>query len=163
MLFDKFEEMEAVKKAALIEENGHKFYSILAERTSSEDAKAVFRKFAADELKHLKVIEGKFFPEAGLNEQITEEELAIEDYVEKSGSGDIFTRRIDVEALLRVVDSQRKALIVALDTERHSVQFFSSLSEKCQTPEARKLYEELAEEEKRHVSEIESLLVKTPE
>lgn len=157
-MFDHIEEKEAVKTAALIEVNGYRFYKLMAERTDNKEAKAVFKRLAEDEKKHLKLIETKFFPEAGFSDQITEEELEIEDYLEKEGKADIFTRRIDVDALLRQIDDPKKALIVALDTERHSVKFFENLSGRSRTEEGRRMYKELAEEEMSHVSQIEAML-----
>lgn len=162
MYFDHLEEKEAVKKAALIEQNGHRFYTLLAANTDDRDAQAVFKRLAADETKHLKVIEKRFFPEAGLGEHITDEELALEEYIEGSGASDIFTRRIDVDALVKLIDHPRKALIVALDTERYSVEFFEELSRKAGEEEARNLYKELAEEERSHVRDIEDLLAAAP-
>lgn len=162
MYFDHLEEKEAVKKAALIEENGRTFYTLLAENTDDESARAVFKRLAGDETKHLKLIESKFFPEAGYTDQITDEEIALEDYIEKTGGADIFTKRIDVAALVRLIDHPRKALIVALDTERHSVEFFTELGEKAGSEEARTIYKELAEEERSHVRHIEDLLKAAP-
>ncbi len=158
MTFEKIEEKEAVKRAALIEVNGYRFYSLLAERTESGRAKTVFKKLAEDEKKHLKVIESKYFPEAGFGDQVTDEELVIEDYIDSMGASDIFTKRINVEDLLRIVDTTKKALIVALDTERHSVRYFEDLSKKSETSEGSRMYNALADEERGHVSEIEGLL-----
>ncbi len=162
MDFDQFEEKEAVKKAALIEENGYKFYSIMTDRTEDPDTKAVFASLAADELKHKSVIENKFFEAAGLGEQITDEELALEDYLNKEDAGDIFTKRIDVEELIKILDHPRKALIVAFDTERYSVNLFEGLAKGAKTEEGRKMYQSIAEEEKAHVELIEALLKAAP-
>ncbi|MBI5588370.1 MAG: ferritin family protein [Deltaproteobacteria bacterium] len=158
MLFDHIEEKEAVIRAALIEQNGYKFYTMLADRTTDKNAKYLFKKFAHDEQRHLRVIENKYFPAAGFTDQITEEELQIEGYIEKSGTADIFTKRINVAALVRVIDSPKKALLIALDTERHSVEYFGTLARRARTEEGRKLYSELAEEEKDHVSQLEAML-----
>ncbi|MBI2412427.1 MAG: ferritin family protein [Deltaproteobacteria bacterium] len=158
MTFEHMEEKEAVKRAALIEVNGYRFYHLLAERTESGRAKTVFKKLAEDEKKHLKVIENKYFPGAGFGDQVTDEELVIEDYIDSMGAADIFTKRINVEDLLRIVDTTKKALIVALDTERHSVRYFEDLSKRSKTAEGRSMYNALADEERAHVSEIEGLL-----
>lgn len=157
-MFEHLEEKEAVKTAALIEVNGYRFYKLLANRTESKEVKAIFKKLAEDEKKHLKVIETMFFPEAGFSEQVTEEELEIEDYLERDGRADLFTRRINIDDLVASIDTQKKALMVALDTERHSVHFFKHLSTKSSTEEGRRIYEELAEEEMSHVSQIEAML-----
>jgi rubrerythrin len=162
MLFDHIEEKEAVKTAALIEQNGYDFYTFLAERTTVGEARALFEKFAADELGHLKLIEKEFFPKAGFTDQITEEELAIEEYLGKTGAADIFTKRINVEALVKAIDNHKKALLIALDTERHSVEYFGELSRRCSTPEGRRIYEDLMEEEKTHVRLIEEQLEREP-
>jgi len=158
MLFDHIEEKEAVIRAALIEQNGYKFYKMLSAKTADKEAKDLFRRFAHDEQRHLRVIENKYFPGVGFNDQITEEELEIEHYIEKSGSADIFTKRINVEALVRIIDSPKKALLIALDTERNSVEYFGNLAQRARTEEGRKLYAELVEEEKEHVSTLEAML-----
>ncbi|GMR04165.1 MAG: hypothetical protein BMS9Abin23_0054 [Thermodesulfobacteriota bacterium] len=158
MPFEQLEEKEAVKKAALIEVNGYKFYTLLAGRVSDDGVRQVLKGLAKDEKKHLKVIEKMFFPDAGFSEEITDEELAIEENMEKSGEADIFTRRVNVEGLINAMDDPKKALILALDIERFSVKFFTSLSEAAETPEARELYNNLAEEERYHVAKIEGLL-----
>lgn len=160
MLFDHIEEKEAVKTAALIEQNGYRFYTLLADKTEDIETKALFLKFANDELTHLKEVEREFFPDAGFTDEITDEEIAIEEYLKKTEAGDIFTKRIDVSALVAVLNEPRRALIVALDTEKHSVEYFEKLSRKCSTPGARDLYRQLMEEEKVHVSQIEELLSK---
>mgnify|MGYP001557789592 CR=1 FL=1 len=160
MAFEKMEEIEAVKRAALIEENGYRFYTLLAAKIRHKDAKAVFKRLAKDEMKHLKTIEKEFFPKAGLGDEITDEELSIEKNVPLAGQPDIFTKRIDIEALVRTIRSARNALITALYAERHSVEFFEGMAIEANAPAARRLYKELAEVEKEHVSILEGLLAK---
>jgi len=157
-MFEHLEEKEAVKTAALIEVNGYRFYKLLAERAESKEAKAAFKKLADDEKKHLKTIETVFFHEAGFSDQVTEEEILIEDYIEREGRADLFARRINVDELVRSIDTHKKALMVALDTERHSVHLFQHLSNTSGTEEGRRIYMELAEEEMSHVSQIEAML-----
>lgn len=157
-MFEHLEEKEAVKTAALIEVNGYRFYRLLAERTECKEAKAAFRKLADDELGHLKTIETHFFHEAGFSDQITEEEIIIEDYLEREGRADLFTRRINVDELVLSIDTHEKALRLALDTERHSVRFFEHLAKTASTEDGRRIYRELADEEKSHVSQIEAML-----
>lgn len=161
-MFEHLEEKEAVKRAALIEINGYRFYTKLAERAENGQARDIFKKLADDERRHLKVLEMKFFPEAGFAEEITEEEILIEDYLERKGVPDIFTRHINVEALVHSIDSPKKALLIALDTEKHSVDYFEHLSKRCKTEEGRNIYLELVQEEKAHVSQIQGMLAASP-
>ncbi len=159
MAFEHLEEKEAVIRAALIEVNGYRFYKLLADRVDDAETKEALLKLAADEKKHQHLIEKKFFPEAGFSpDEVTDEELVLEDYIEKSGAADIFSRRIDVDALVKVLDTTKRALILALDTERNSVEYFSALAAGAQSDEARAVYEELVDEERGHVALIEGLL-----
>ena len=158
MPFEHLEEKEAVKKAALIVTNGYRFYTLLANRVEKREVREVLKKLAKDELRHLKLIETNFFPEAGFGEQITDEELSIEYSLEETGEADIFTRRINVEGLIGSMDSTKNALILALDTERYSVKFFEDLAEKSKSSGGRRIYKGLADEERSHVSQIEGLL-----
>ncbi len=162
MVFENIEEKEAVKRAALIEVNGYRFYTLLADRVEDIETKKVLLRLASDEKKHQRLIENRFFPEAGFSpEMITDEELVIEEYIDKSGVADIFSRRVDVDALIKMVDTTKKALILALDTERNSVEYFEALARRAHGA-ARGIYKELAEEERRHVGLIEGLLAALP-
>ena len=157
-MFEHLEEKEAVKTAALIEINGYRFYRLLADRTENMEVKAVFKKLADDEKKHLKMIETVFFPEAGFTEQLTEEELEIDEYLERVGRGDLFTKKVNIDELVASIDTHDKAVRFALDTERHSVHFFNHFSVKAGTEEGRRIYRDLAEEEMSHVSQLEAML-----
>lgn len=159
MVFENIEQKEAAMRAALIEVNGYRFYKMLADRVDNYETRDALLSLARDEKKHLKVIEDKFFPDAGFSlDQITDEELQIEEYIDKSGTADIFTKRIDVNALMKVLDTTKKALIVALDTERNSVKYFEDLAGKAESKEAKDIYTRLVDEEKRHVALIEGLI-----
>ena len=157
MLFDHIEEKEAVERAALIEKNGITFYTLLAEKINDKGMKAVIKRIAEDEKKHLRVIEKKYFPEAGFPMDVTDEEIEIEKYVKKN-TPDLFTRRINIEKLFALVTEPKKALLIALDTEIHSAEYFENLSKRAMTEEGRKIYRELAEEERGHVKDIEGIL-----
>ncbi len=158
MSFEHIEEKEAVKRAALIETNGIAFYTLLADKTDDKEVKRVFKMLVHDEKKHLKALESEHFPEAGLGEEITDEELEVEEYVKKLGVPDIFSRKIDINKLVDLVDDPKKALLIALDTERHSIEFFEAMSKKASTEEARKIYAELADDEREHEKHIAALL-----
>lgn len=159
MPFEHMEEKEAVERAALIEKNGRAFYTLLALKTANADAAKVFKRLAKEEKRHLEILEEKFFPEAGFSPEITDEEIEIERYVERETVSEVFVKRIDVEKLVGLIDSDKKALLVALEIELHAAQYFEKLGGAATTDEGRKLYEELAEEERGHVQEIERLLV----
>ncbi|MEE9591452.1 MAG: ferritin family protein, partial [Thermodesulfobacteriota bacterium] len=94
MLFEHLEEKEAVKKASLIEKNGYAFYAHLAERAEDRDIKVTLKKLASEEKRHMKVLEDKYYPEAGFGDLITNEEIDIEEYVNKTMDEKVFTLNI---------------------------------------------------------------------
>ncbi|MBI3754271.1 MAG: ferritin family protein [Deltaproteobacteria bacterium] len=158
MTFEHLEEKEAVEVASLIEKNGFAFYSLLADKTEDKKIKTVFKKLAKDEKRHLKIFEKKYFPEAGFGEEITEEELAIEDYVARTADPKIFTEEIDVERLVHVIDSMKKAVILAIHTERYASEYFEGMAQKASTKEGARMYRGLAHEERGHAQELEAIL-----
>jgi len=159
MVFEHMEEKEAVEEAALFEKNGLKFYSLLFEKIKDQRIRKVLKMLLSDEKKHLKVIEEKYFPEAGFSsDEITEEEVEIEKYVKRLGIPDIFARRINIEKLVELIDEPKKALLIALDTELHAAEFFKKMADRASTEDGRRMYLELSEEERTHAGHIEELL-----
>lgn len=159
MVFEHMEEKEAVEEAALIEKNGFKFYSLLSEKIKDQRIRRVLKMLLKDEKKHLKAIEGKYFPEAGFpSDEVTEEEVEIEKYVKKLGVPDIFARRINIDRLVELIDEPKKALLIALDTELHASEFFKKMAERASTEDGRRMYLKLSEEERTHAGHIEELL-----
>ena len=159
MVFEHMEEKEAVEEAALFEKNGLKFYSLLSEKIKDQRIRKVLKMLLSDEKKHLKVIEEKYFPEAGFSsDEITEEEVEIEKYVKRLGIPDIFARRINIEKLVELIDGPKKALLIALDTELHAAEFFKKMADRATTEEGKKMYLKLSEEERTHAGHIEELL-----
>lgn len=158
MVFEHLEEKEAVEIAALIEKNGFAFYSILANKTEDKTVKAIFNKLAKDEKRHMKILEKKYYPEAGFGEQITDEEIAIEDYIARTADPKIFTEEISIEKLIHAIDSIKKAIILAIHTERYASEYFEDMAKKASTKDGAKMYKELAEEERGHVRELETVL-----
>ena len=158
MTFEHLEEKEAVEIASLIEKNGFAFYSILAEKTEDKTVKAAFKKLAQDEKKHMKVLEKKYYPEAGFGQVITDEEIAIEDYISRVADPKIFTEEIDVEKLIHVINNTKKAVMLAIHTEKYAAEYFEGMAKKASTKEGSAMYRELAGEERKHVKVLEGVL-----
>ncbi|HHL39459.1 MAG TPA: hypothetical protein ENJ37_03030 [Deltaproteobacteria bacterium] len=157
MPFEHTEELEAVKTAALIENNGMAFYSLLKERIDDPRISEVFSALASEEKGHLANIESSYYPRAGLGDAVTDEELDMEEYVKKA-SPDIFTRRISMERLVETIDNPRQAVIIALDAERYAAEYFTSMAEKSGSEAARSIWLDLAEEERGHARRLKALL-----
>ena len=158
MTFEHLEEKEAVEIASLIERNGFAFYSILAEKAEDKTVKAAFKKLAQDEKKHMKVLEKKYYPEAGFGQVITDEEIAIEDYISRVADPKIFTEEIDVEKLIHLINNTKKAVMLAIHTEKYAAEYFEDMAKKASTKEGAAMYRELADEERGHVKVLEGIL-----
>ncbi len=157
-MFEHLEEKEAVKIATLIEENGYLFYTHLAKRTDDKDLKAVLKKLAYEEKKHKRILENKYYPEAGFGETITDEEIDIEEYVEKTTDPKVFTLNIDMEKLVDAIDSPKKAILLAVQAERYASEYFEGMAGKASTEDGRRMYKELADEERHHIDMLETLI-----
>jgi rubrerythrin len=158
MLFEHLEEKEAVKKASLIEKNGYDFYAHLAERAEDRDIKVTLKKLASEEKRHMKVLEDKYYPEAGFGDLITNEEIDIEEYVNKTMDEKVFTLNLDMEKLVHTIDTVHKAILLAMHAERYTAEYFEGMAEKTSTEDGKKIYKELADEERKHARELEVLL-----
>ena len=158
MVFEHIEEKEAVEIASLIERNGFAFYSILADKAEDKAVKDVFKRLAKEEKRHISILEKRYYPEAGFGEEITEEELTIEDYVSRAADPKIFTEEINVEKLVHAIDSVKKAVILAIHTEKYASEYFEGMAEKATTKGGAAMYKELADEERGHVKALEAVL-----
>ncbi len=157
-MFEHMEEKEAVKIATLIEKNGYAFYKHLAKKTEDKGIKAIMERLAAEEARHMKVIEEKFYPEVGFGDLITEEEIDMEEHVDHMTNPKIFAMNIDMEKLVHSIDSVRKAVLLAVQAERYAAEFFEGLAEKAETEDGRRMYRSLVEEEKGHARALVALL-----
>jgi rubrerythrin len=158
VVFEHLEEKEAVKIASLIEKNGYAFYTHLAERAEDRDVKATLKKLASEETRHMKLLEDKYYPEAGFGDLITEEEIDIEEYVNKTTDPKVFTLNIDMERLVHTIDTVHKAILLAMHAERYAAEYFEGVAEKASTEDGKRIYKELADEERKHARELEALL-----
>ncbi|HKZ45911.1 MAG TPA: ferritin family protein [Thermodesulfobacteriota bacterium] len=158
MVFEHLEEKEAVEIASLIERNGFAFYSILADKVEDKAVKDVFKRLAKEEKRHINALERRYYPEAGFGEQITDEEIAIEDYVSRSTDPKIFTEEINVEKLVHAIDSVKKAVILAIHTEKYASEYFEGMAKKARTKGGAEMYKELADEERGHAKELEDIM-----
>jgi len=157
-MFEHMEEKEAVKIATRIEENGYAFYTLLAKKADDKKVKEVLKRLAAEESRHMKVIEEKFYPQAGFSDIITEEEIDMEEHVDLTADPRIFALNIDIEKLVHSIDSVKKAILLAVQAERYAAEFFESMAGKATTEEGKRMYLSLVEEERGHAKALAALV-----
>jgi len=141
---------EVVRAAMEVEKNGHRFYSTMAQRATTELARELFSWLAQDEVEHLrrlKAIEIKFKDGAFFD---GEEELL--PYLRRFADNEIFPSAERLEAVLRQADSERAAMGLAIAAEDSFAAYFAKAAEHAREPDGRAAFEWLAAEERRHAA-----------
>ena len=134
----------AIKDALKLEINGRKFFNHAAEVTEHEKGKKMFIHLANEEVKHLETFGNLFsqiLKDMDWKKFVRDEELRGESpLVEKlkanmkreEGKGEI------------------EALRIGMELESNAIDFFTKASREADDPVAKKIFREIAEEEKFH-------------
>jgi len=135
---------DAIKGAILLEINGRKFFNHAADVTQHERGKKMFKFLADEEIKHLETFSKLF-------SQILEGE-SWKDYVSTSET----QREVPlVEKLKERMKAEEgkgetQALSIGMQLERDAIEFFQKAASETSDPVAKKIFFEIAEEEKFH-------------
>jgi len=132
---------EILNRAAQMERDGRAFYLKAAAESSNVLAKQMFEAFAAEEARHLSLIES-----LAAKRGVT---LVPSDFTARLKN--IFTSAPEsLRAGARAADGDRKAIAFALEIEEKSYNLYKEWETKASAPEVRDLCRFLAEEENRH-------------
>jgi rubrerythrin len=140
--------LQALHTALTLEQDGRRFYSSAAERTSEPKGKAMFRALADDEVLHAKVIQGQIDSltrQGGwvLPEGIGEAAADLDTPLFPEGTA-AFQDAVRSDA------SDMDALLFALKLENDSFDLYVEQAKAVQDPNARRVYEYLADAERTH-------------
>ena len=142
--------LEVVLAAMEVEKNGHRFYSTMAQKATSELARELFSWLAQDEVEHLrrlKALEASF-KESALFDGV--EELL--PYLRRFADQEIFPSAERLEAVLQQPESERAAMDLAIAAEDRFAAYFAKAAEHARDPDGRAAFEWLAGEERRHAA-----------
>jgi rubrerythrin len=142
---------EAVKTAIQLEKDGKAFFDKAAQETENELGKKMFRKLAADEVRHLQTFKKMF---QTITDPKTWKQLMAEGtpkermpyFEEKAGS------RSPAEKGA----GELNALQQALEVERKAIDFFKKTAQETDDPEASRIFELIASEEEGHYDLIQA-------
>ena len=139
----------ALNIAIQTEKDGHEFYLGAAGKTNDPQGKALFASLAADEIEHLRLLEGQ--REALTKEQrwLPHSELGQEAQVTKAEGAPIFSRGALAQDI-NAYTSDLSALRVAYLMEKDAVSFYSKAASETDDPDGKAMYEYLVEMEKEH-------------
>jgi len=135
---------DAIKGAILLEINGRKFFNHAADVTQHERGKKMFKFLADEEIKHLETFSKLF-------SQILEGE-SWKDYVstsETQGEAPL-VEKLKERMKAEEGKGETQALSIGMQLERDAIEFFQKAASETSDPVAKKIFFEIAEEEKFH-------------
>lgn len=141
---------EVIRAAMEVEKNGHKFYSIMAEKAQSELAREIFSWLAQDEVQHLKTLEALVpkFEEGAF----WENEDVFLPYLQRFKDKEIFPSADRLDKALQEEDPDIKTLDLAIEAEERFAEYFHQAAEQARSAEGREAFHWLAKEEDRHAA-----------
>jgi rubrerythrin len=134
---------ETLEFAISMEEASYRFYMEWAGKTGNEVIAAVFREFAAEELRHKKLIEDVRAGKKELKARHDVEDLKLADRYVKPQMTDSM--------------SYQDALLVAIDREVAAIALYEHLTAFCVEEELCLVFDALADEEKKHKLKLEKI------
>lgn len=141
--------LDILKKAIVLEQRGHAFYTKVAQETRNEGVKTFFQTMAKEETLHLKVLadqfkaynkEGKF--EAGS--------------FSEARSSDLPARILNQDTMKQISAAgfEAAAIGAAIAMEQRAVDMYAAQAEQAVDPEEKRLYNWLSNWEKDHLSTL---------
>ena len=141
---------EVIRAAMEVEKNGHRFYSVMAEKALSAMAREIFSWLAQDEVQHLKTLEALVpkYQEGAFWEN--EEEFL--PYLQRFRDREIFPSKERLDAALKESDPNIRTLDLAIEAEDKFAEYFHKAAELARDSEGREAFRWLAKEEDRHAA-----------
>jgi len=140
--------MEAVQLARKMEMDGAEFYSSSAQSAANPQARRLFESFAADERRHLDIVErlskGLGVDVAGMPMPAQSISTVFAGAGTTSGEG------------ATVTADESRAIETALEMERKSYRLYEDAAGKSEDDAQRALFERLAQEEDQHYEMLEN-------
>jgi len=147
-----FSDLEALKLAVGMEEEGLAFYRAAAEAAADPELAAVFRDMAGEEEQHLATFEDIHGELARAKSEAYWDDPEVDAYVRAVVSQKVFPKPEGAAGAAAGMASAADALRFALDAEKDTVLFYTLSAEAAKGAEVRKTFHQLVAEERRHVA-----------
>ncbi len=141
---------EAIERAMKLELDGIEFYTDAARKCSGLPGKRMFESFAADERRHLRIIQDL---SKGLGVDVDQLPMP-RDEIRTIFSSASETLADD----LRATAQEKDAIRIAMGMETQSFELYKEAAAEATEESARKLFERLAREENQHYEMLENSL-----
>jgi len=148
IIINDFDEIEALKIAMKIENDGEKYYSSVIDKTTDERVKRTFRRLAEDERKHYEIFKGLF--EVGLRAKSidpgsVDSEEGLFDYMEAG----IFSKDTGAKSV-------KEAVLNGEIVELRSILFYKELLKNTKNEGGKRALNDIIEEEQMHYNILKS-------
>jgi rubrerythrin len=152
----KFNADEVFKIGVQIEKNGRDFYLAAAAKTTDTDLKKLFSELASWETRHAALFEDlrTKLPESIKNDNIYDPENNIHLYLKSVADNTIFIQGNIMENVVKACNSAVEILEKALNFEKDSVVFYSSMKEIVPGDLGKSEVDKLVLEELFHVGQL---------
>ncbi len=139
-----------------IEENGRTFYLATARNSSNSVIKDLFTSLADWETRHVELFEKmkKDLPSDLKNVELYDPENSVHLYLKAAADSHIFIKNSDIEKLALSCSTPAQALELALQFEKDSVVFYSSMKEIVRDDLGREHLDKLIREELNHLGQL---------
>jgi rubrerythrin len=140
--------LQALRQAILLEQDGYKFYTEVAERTTDPRGREMFLSLADDEKLHLRIVQDQYEAlSAGQGWVSFSEALEL-----KPGDVDkpLFPPEEALEKAIGPEASDADALLFALEIENESYELYRKAATETADPAGKEMYQRLASQERTH-------------
>ena len=159
MKHENFNDAEALKIAINIEEEGLEFYSILMKNAKDEKVKEIFSQLVSAEKKHLTLFQ-KAYAEITSPASTVQgcEDYTVDLYLKYLADTGIFTKKGEARRLAAEITTDVEALKIGIQAEKDSILYYSEAAKNTRHEGGKKAFEQLTNEEKKHLQWLASQL-----
>jgi rubrerythrin len=143
---------EVIRAAMEVEKKGHRFYSAMAAKARSQIARDIFTWLAQDEVQHLRTLED-LVPKYQEGAFWDEEDVFLP-YLRRFSESEIFPSAERLDKVLKMEDSDLKALDLAIEAEEKFAEYFQKAAQHARTDDGKEAFTWLAGEENRHAEAL---------
>jgi len=136
---------EAIKTAIQMEKDGYDFYIKAAAQTSSTMGQQIFSSLAQDEKVHLATFQRMFDDKVG-----KEEWGALVVSSKKYATQPVFPKDLEAVAGANPDSNELDALNMAIEAEKHAIDFYNGIKDELDDPEVIKIIAEIIHQEESH-------------
>jgi len=145
-----------------IEKNGRRFYLLTADKTDDEDLEKILKSLAEWESHHIELFDKlrRDLPAEAKQENIYDPDNQIHLYLKATADNHIFVKNSSMEALVEKCSTPTEILLVALQFEKDSVVFYSSMKNAVRDDLGKPQIDKLITEELNHIARVNHQLEK---